>query len=408
MLESRERRLKLNTKNKKLFLAPILIAFGLLLLIPIAKISAAEAKPVSIGKIDYDNLTMYVYTNNNTVVYYSTDKTTWYEVEGNKTTENDAFLMDISWVNSSDDITLYFKGENDKTVQNVTLPAKDTSLKVILDKVDNTFDFENCDAATHFEWKKANDYVWNKVPLDTKSASYQSFLKTIEGLVVKGAKISFRIPQTVGTNANNVGARPSKEVNITLAKRANAPSVKVNANKLMLNTTLSMEYFSDKKNVWIECDKNMTIEDIAPTTLFRNGSKSVTLKIRTAATTNRTYSKTAFLKINGQAGAPTIGDNSKDVSYYYQNGKLMLQFNNASKTDVYSYAIVKPGSTFNETTTAFTMMNTNKAKVITATTAPEGSTIYIRKQGINENTTKGIELELASEVNSFKVTYPKQ
>lgn len=403
----------MNTKKKVHFFIrycsiPILLVFGLLLLIPIAKISAAEAKPVSIGTIDYDTLTMYVYTNNNTVVHYSTDKTTWYEVEGNKTTENDAFLMDISWVNSSDDTTLYFKGENDKTIQSVTLPAKDTSLKVVYDKVDNIFEFENCDAATHFEWKKATDYVWNKVSLDPNSDSYQSFLKTIDGLLVKGAKVSFRIPQIVGTNANNVGARPSKEVNLTLAKRANAPSVKVNANKLMLNTTLSMEYFNEKINAWVECDKSMTLEDIAPTTLYRNGSKPVTLKIRTAATANKTYSKTAYLKINGQAGAPTLGDNSKDVSYYYQNGKLMLQFNNASKTEVYSYAIVKPGSTFNETTTAFTIMNTTKAKAISSTTAPEGSTIYIRKQGVNENSTKGIELKLASEVNSFKVSYPKQ
>ncbi len=403
----------MNTKKKirfsiRYYCIPILLVLGLLILIPTSRISAAEAKPVSIGRIDYDTLTMHVYTNNNSVVHYSTDKTTWYEVEGNKTTENDAFLMDISWVNSTEDTALYLKGENDKTIQNVTLPAKDTSLKVIFDKVDSIFEFENCDAATHFEWKKANDYVWNKVSLDTNSASHQSFLKTMEGLLVKGAKVSFRIPQTVGTNANNVGTRPSKEVNITLAKRANAPSVKVNANKLTLNTTLSMEYFSDKINAWVECDKNMTIEDIAPTTLYRNGAKSVTLRIRAAATANKTYSKTAYLKISGQAGSPTIGDNSKDVSYYYQNGKLMLQFNNASKTDVYSYAIVKPGSSFHETTTSFTIMNTAKAKAISATTAPEGSVIYIRKQGINENITKGIELELASEVNSFKVSYPKQ
>ena len=65
----------MNTKKK---IIPILLVFGLLLIIPIAKISAAEAKPVSIGTIDYDTFTMVVYTNNNTVVHYSTDKTTWY------------------------------------------------------------------------------------------------------------------------------------------------------------------------------------------------------------------------------------------------------------------------------------------------------------------------------------------
>lgn len=397
----------MNQKKTLRILVPILFILGLLLVIPMAKTSAADAKPVSIGAIDYDMLTMRVYTNHNTVVHYSTDKTTWYEVEGNKTTENDAFIMDISWVNQTQDTTLYFKGENDKTIVTVTLPAKDTTFKVVFDKVDCTFDFQNCDAATHFEWKKDVDYTWNRVPIDVNDATYQAFLKTIDGLLVKGAKVNFRIPQILGTNANNVGARPSKEVTLTLAKRANAPSAKVNANKLMINTTTSMEYYHEAKKMWMECDKSMTIEDIAPSTLFRNGSKSVTLKIRTAATANRTYSKTAYLKINGQAGAPSIGDNSKDVTYYYQNGKLMLQFNKASKTEVYSYAIVKPGSTFNETTTPFTVMNTTKAKAITSATAPEGSTVYVRKQGVNENTSKAIALELASEVSSFKVNYPR-
>lgn len=370
-------------------------------------VSAAEesTKAISIGKIDYDVLTMDVYPNGNSITYYSTDKKTWYEVEGVKTADNAAYVMDISWVSSKVDTTLYFKGDVVTTVISVTLPKTDTSFKVIYDKADILFDFENCDDATSFQWKKDTDYNWNTVSLENSSASYQNFMNKIETFLVKGIKLTFRIAQVPGTSDSEPGERPSKEVTVSLTKRANAPNIIVNSSKLTLNTTENYEYYNEKKKTWIECDKSMTLEDIAPETLYKNGGKTTTLMIRIAATSTKTYSKTAYVTIPGQTAPPSIGSSKEDVSYYYMNGKLCLQFNNASKTDVYSYAIVKPGSELDIATAKFTTVTNTMQRTLSQSTAPEGSIIYVRKHGTNANTSKNVSLVLSSEVAKITVSY---
>jgi hypothetical protein len=83
----------------------------------------------------------------------------------------------------------------------------------------------------------------------------------------------------------------------------------------------------------------------------------------------------------------------------------VLQFNSASKTNSFSFAIVKPGDTYDVSTARFTTITSTKAKIISASTAPEGSMVYIRKQGTNENASKNISLELSSETKSLLVTY---
>ena len=65
----------------------IVIPFILLLILltgttPAASVSAEEASAISVGKIDYENLTMQIYNNNNSIVYCSTNQSTWQEVEG--------------------------------------------------------------------------------------------------------------------------------------------------------------------------------------------------------------------------------------------------------------------------------------------------------------------------------------
>lgn len=360
---------------------------------------------VSIGMIDYDSLSMQVNMNGNTIAYYSNDKTSWYEVEGSKTTDNVAIIMDISWVPDDQDKTLYFKGDSVSTVISITLPAKETTFKAIYNKADCDFTFQNNDEALNFQWRKMSDYTWHTVSFDTASASYQEFLRNMEGLLLKGGKVNFRLPQIAGKSEVETGVRPSKEIAVTLAKRSDAPSVKVNVAKLNLTTTESMEYYSETLKAWVDCDKNMLIQDIAPATLYKNGAKSVTIMIRTQATATKSYSKTAYLTIPGQKAAPSIGGSSSDLSYFYQNKKLVLQFNQASKTNIYSYAIVKPGDTFDVSTARFNTIATSKSRAIAMSTAPEGAVIYIRKQGINDNPNRNISLELSSEVTSFTVSY---
>ncbi len=366
---------------------------------------AATASAVTFGTIDYENLTLQVYNNNNDIVYYSIDNTTWEELDAAYNSSSNSYFMDISWISVTSDITLYFKGDIVKTVKQITLPAQNSDFRAEYDRVENEFTFSSMDSANYFEWRKITDYYWNKVSFTESSASYQTFMETIEGFRLKGTRILIRIPQTVGMGASSVGARPSAETNITISAQAAAPAVKVNSSKLTLNTTSSMEYYDSVSGLWLECENTMLLSDIAPSVLYENGASSVTLSIRKAATTSAPYSKTMKLKVPGQAAAPTIGGSSYDVTYYYLNGKLVMQFNNASTSNQYEYAIVRAGGTFAVQNASWKTVSSSALMTLSSTTAPNGCTIYVRKKGRDENTNSNINLVLASAVNSFEVRY---
>jgi len=388
----------------------IIIPFILLLIVltgstPTASVSAEEATAISVGKIDYENLTMQIYNNNNSIVYYSTNQTTWLEVEGPYNSTTKSYTIDISWITSTSDFTLYFKGDIIKTIKSVTLPIKNSSIKVKFDKVEGEFIFSDVDEVDSFQWRKATDYNWTTVDLDETSTSYQSFLDTMELLRSKGIKILFRTPQIMGTSINNVGMRPSKEATVTITARTTSPSIKVNSTKLTINTSATMEYYNSSTAMWIDCDGVVAIEDIVPSVLYQNGAKNVTLMVRRAATEKDTFSQTVYLTIPGQSASPSIGDSSNDVTNYYMNGKLIVQFNKASTSNIYEYTISKPGSTFTISSTSWKTVTTSKSLSLSSSLAPEGSVIYVRKKGIDANTSKNIDLKLSSAVNHFAVKY---
>ena len=377
----------------------------LFLIIPTGNAFASEAAAVSFGTIDYEELTLEVFNNNNSIVYYSTDNATWSEIEGGYDSTAKAYMMDISWISTTADVTLYFKGDIVKTVKTITIPMQNTSISVEYDKVEGEFTFIEAEGSDYFEWRKTTDYYWNKVSFTESSASYKSFLATMENLRVKGAKLIFRTPQVIGTGSNDVGIRPSSEISITIPARTAAPTVKVSASKLTLNTTKSVEYYDADGEFWIECDGAMAIEDIAPKALYKNGGKTVTLLIRKSATATVPYSKTQKLIIPGQTEMPTIGGSTSDVTYYYVNSKLVMQFNKASATNVYEYTIVREDNELNLARASWKSVSSTKLMTISKTVAPSGSTIYVRKKGADENSSKKISLVLSSAVNSFPVTY---
>ena len=396
--------MKKNRIHKLLRIALWILPLLILLTLPQTSKAAEQALAVSVGTIDYEELTIQVFPNHNTIIYYSVDESNWIEVEGGYHSDSKSYTMDISWINSSTEVTLYLKGNINSSIKAVYIPMQDTTFKVTYDKAEEEFDFINAEDYESFEWRKASDYNWNRVSLDETSASYRGFMNMLETLRVKGAKIVFRLPQIQG-NAYSSGSRPSKEVTLTIAARAEAPKISVNVSKLTLNTTEAMEYYNETLRTWMECSKTMSLEELAPKVLYQNGAQTVTLMIRTAATTKASYSKTAYVTINGQAKAPEIGGNDKDVTYYYSNSKLVMAFNKASSTNAYEYAIVKPGYDFDPASARWYSVTSTRLMTISANLAPKGSKVYVRRKGVNANTSKGTELELASASNSFSVTY---
>lgn len=392
-------------KKLLIFLAGLVMA--IILTAPSVSVKGESAAAVSVGAIDYENFEMVINKNGNNIVYFSVDKKkTWNEVEGvGASGTATTIIMDISWTSASSDTQIYFKGDKEATVVSVTLPKQNSSFKVKFDKVDCDFTFSGNDEATSFYWRKSTDYTWTEVSFATDSASYKNFIKTIESMRFKGAKIILRTGQEKGTSAENVGMRPSKEVKVTIAKIAAAPSIKVNVVKMTLNTKESMEYYDSEKDMWIGCEKNMTIADIAPEALYGNkdGAKNVTVQIRKAATESRPASQSCVLVIPAQKAAPTVGDDSCDVRTYKSGTDFILCFRKASAKVQYEYCIVKAEDDFEvETAKWKTVKNTKEIK-LSEKKAPAGSTIYVRVKGVAENAGKKIALVLASDYNEILV-----
>lgn len=379
--------------------------FMLFMSLPVDRAEADEVSAIALGQVDYDNLTIQIYPGGNSIVYYSTDKSNWIEVEGEYISNTKSYIMDISWVSSTKDVTLYFKGDVVNTIKSITIPEQNTALRAVYNKASSSFTFTNAEDAESFIWRKATDYHWTEVDMDESSSSYKNFLADIERLRIKGAKIYIRIPQMMGDGNGNIGMRPSKEVAVTITAMEKAPSVKVNSSKLTLNTSTTMEYYSTYTSQWVRCSKNMTIEELAPQALFKNGATDVTVMIRKAATSSKPCSKTAYITVPGQSPAPLIGDITKDVTYYYMNDKLILLFNKASASNKYEYTYVKPGVTFDISTVSWRTVTSTKQLTISSRTIPEGSIVYVRSKGIDASTSKNTEVVLSSAVNSFTVDY---
>lgn len=398
----------------------IIYSLSALLLLLLITVSAgvydvrAEETPstITIRDIDYEKLCMKVYKNGNGIVFYSLDgKKSWNEVEGAVYSNalGDYIDMDISWASSSSDVKIYFKGNKETTVVNVVLPKVSSSFKVKYNKAESDFIFSGNDEATDFYWRKSTDYDWHQVSFNTSDPSYILFLQTVEQLRFKGCSLIFRTKPVVGTDEDDCGERPSKEVKVSIPKMAAAPNIKVNVKKMTLNTKSTMEYYNQATGLWVGCGKNMYVGDVAPGTILDTDPVPANVLIRVAATYTKPCSQTAMLYIPAQTEAPAVSDAAGSGVARYEiksDGKLYLTFPDATKTDPIDYCVVKTGNSFDVSTAKWkTVKASNKVVKLTEKACPEGSKIYFRYSGVTANASKNIDLKLASKVTNITVTW---
>ncbi|MCR5330817.1 MAG: hypothetical protein K6E62_06475, partial [Lachnospiraceae bacterium] len=370
-------------------------------------------KAVEVGSTDYENLVMKLYPNDNSIIYLSLDnRKTWNEVEGTTgRDENDrAYIeMDISWASPSSSVKMYFKGNNVKTETSCTLPKQD-SIKVKFDKVSGDFDITNSTDASTFWWKKATDSYWNEVPFSQSAQGYRDFLKTVETLRFKGAKLVFRTGQVAGKNAEDMGRRPSKEVNVSIPKFASAPTVKLNVVKLTLNTKATMEYTTDiGSGTWKSCEKNMGLDQVAPGVFLggQGSANDVTVYFRVAQTEKKAASLISSITIPAQTTGPSAGEKGTDVKCGENStsGKLDLVFEKASAANMFEYCVITPDKTFDLKSAKWKTVKTVKTVSLTRKAAPDDTVIYFRYKGTAENQKKNIMLKLPSEYTTYTVKW---
>lgn len=373
---------------------------------------AAEAettvpKAVQVEAIDYEEGYVLIRTNDNTKVYYSDSKqATWTQIEGNKI--DDCLKLDISWISVNSEYELNLKGSDDETIVTVELPKRNNSLKVTFDKVEGILDFTNEEGATYFEWKKAAATgAWSKAPvniLDAKADNdvklAEEFRKQIEAMRVKGGKISVRIPQNPGTSEINTGSRASNTVTVSITKRGSAPSVKVTSNSMKTNTTTAMEYricsvdgTASSNMKWTECEKSMTVSELAAEVLASAGNpgKTIVVEVRKMETAKVPYSKSTYLEIPGQRVAP----DANVVSTSKTTKKYTMMISDASTAKPYQYVVVKAGKEFVESKATWKNVTSSKGIAFSSNTYPVGSKIYLRLKGKDKTTSASLQLPSA-------------
>ena len=215
-----------------------------------------------------------------------------------------------------------------------------------------------------------------------------------------------------------MGIRYSKEVTVSIPKRSTAPGIKINAAKLTLNTSDSMEYYDTENSKWSDCTRNMNIWKIPAVAkkvkaTDTQAGTDVSVEFRKKATEKAGYSKICTVVFKGQAMKPTLGtETTNDITYGTEKKTVnkkevtyqTITFNKASSTNKYQYAIVTSGSTFDESTAKWITVSKSTKITLSTSKAVAGTKIYVRTIGVNANTKLKTEAKLPSAVNSYTIS----
>ncbi|MDF2484942.1 MAG: hypothetical protein K0R46_1110, partial [Herbinix sp.] len=371
--------------------------FLMLLLISLLSKPVKAATNISVKEINYQNSTITLQLNEgDTAVYFSdSTKKTWEEIPGT-ISSNKTITFDISWVTATKNYVLNLKGNYSTSIISVTIPKQASNFTASFNKVKGTVAFKNI-GIRKVEWRKKGSTTWNVVDNNT-IASELSLLYT------NGATVYFRLAPVNGTGVTNIGFRPSKEVTVTIAKKASAPSVVINGSKFSIAVKKGMAYRTLNSNgtttdwTTISSSTDLLLKNIAPSVLYNTNTvtqSAITFQFRTNATSSALVSKTATVNVPVQEGPPS-SDNYGIALSYTSSSTLSLQVKAANNTVPFEYTIVKEGSELNYQTAVWTAITSSTALPIDSTAAKAGSHIYVRKKSIG--TTESTDFALASAV----------
>lgn len=375
----------------------------------------AASESVSVYEIDYDNETLKVKANSgDTKIFFasSSSSSKWDVVYG-ELDSNKMITMDISWASKSSNVVFYLKGDVSDTPVKVTLPKQSSSFKASLNVASNTVNFSNLGTETIVYWRKSVSSAWTE--LDTASASaMKDFQNQLERFSLQGITLYFRTKQVMGS-AEAAGARPSKEVKLTVSKRAAAPSVAADYSKLTISAKEGMEYKKSDSGEWMAVSgSSLSILTAAPELINGSGSEleEVSIDVRTKATSSKVASQTTTLVIPAQEDT-----DGRNIAIQYSGSAQCrlsisdlrkddntIELKGASSSNIYEYTIVKSDEIFNVSQAAWTSVATTEPVNITSTKAPKGSTVYIRKRATSTAlATKPVEIVIGDYPDSSSI-----
>lgn len=393
------------SNSGRVYISAILLTFALIVFAHAEPVSAATS--ITVTEINYYDSTITLKVNGDTKVFFSdSKKTTWETIPGEIGSDG-KITMDISWISVSKNYVINFKGDVSTEVVSVTIPKQPTNFKATFNKVKGTVTFTNAGTRT-VEWRKDGSSTWNVVDSST-------FAAQLGYLFNNGATLRFRLAPVNGTSSTAVGARASKEVSVSITKKASAPSASINGSNFTIAVKKGMAYRTVNADStatdWttISSSSNLLLSEVAAKAMYKNPSAAqskVTLQFRTNASSSSMVSKIATVTVPIQEGPPSEDTYGISLSYL-SSSSLSLTVKAASSTVPFEYTVVDKDDELSYTSATWSTISSSTAVTLTKAKAPAGSRIYVRKKSIAATDT--VDFALASkeiEITGTGVIYP--
>ncbi len=373
---------KLRKKPSEKYLKPLGFSALLLLLITAGLLfyrssEAAEAS-ITVKEINYYDSTITLQVNDrDTAVFFSDSaKKKWETVPG-RISGNKTITMDISWISTSVNYTLNFKGDYSEKIVSVTLPKQVSNFKASFNKLKGTVTFSNAGTRT-IQWRKKGSTTWRILNTDTHNSELSYYY-------TNGAQLYYRLAPVNGTGSLTPGLRASNEIALTIPKRAAAPSISINGSKFSIPVKKGMAYRKKNRDgtmsewVTITSTKDLLLSDIAPEVLYKDNTtgKEAVLQFRTNASSSSQVSNITTITVPAQQAAPN--EDTYGISLNYTSSStLSLTVRAASAAVPFEYTIVGKDKELDYRTAAWKAITSGSSVSISKSSAPVGCHIYIR------------------------------
>lgn len=403
---------KAQRRHLCVFYSVILFALIMICTWHAVRTMAANAPSVFVSEINYTDSTITIQANAKDTAVYVSDYSgkVWDRIPGELTSDH-KITMDISWIPVSSKYTLRLKGDVSTSIATVILPKQQTSFRATYNKVKGNISVSNQGSRT-IQWRKKDSYLWKTLDLAT-------FSSEISMLCTQGATLSLRLAPVNGGFTNGVfssGARPSKEVTLTIPKKTPAPAITINGSALLIQGMKNLTYRTQKSDGtytdWITLNsaKKLRLQEIAPSVLYTDGQtvqSEVTMQFKKNATSSSQVSQIKTITIPIQKAAPIEEENGISISYT-SSTSLEVQIKAASTAKPFEYTIVKDKNTLDYEKASWTTISSGTAVAISKKAAPTGSHIYVRLKSMPA--TETVPFSLASKeldvTGSSGVAYP--
>jgi len=297
-----------------------------------------------------------------TKYYMSTDgKKTWEYIDTYG-------IVDISALLKAKETTIYFKGNKDITPLSVTLLPEDKSFQASYKIIGGEGKISFSGATLPVEYRKGANGQWKAATDLMPTALYE----------MKGATLYFRTTATAMKRAGSM-------VTIKIAKRATAPSVKLDGSKLYITGFLSgvTQYRVGDSSAWImfiTTDpkiKSMDLKSLLGASLPINTPiPAGVIEVRTIATEKKVASAVKVIEVPLQQSVPdTIQLNGTTIT-----------ITDTDTSKKYEYAKIDKTTIFDMKTAKWTAIPTSKVVVVKKTFV--GDKILVRLKSATDATSK--------------------